>query len=180
MENLTKIPGLQHIAETIFLTLTFGDILECTQVNESWKMIVDNPSFWLRKCVQNPTFENKSAWKKLIQLTKQTFFEKKLSLHLQRCAQNMWGGENTHFLNKVNNSFCPIYWSMEYCGDSIGAGFIRELAPLSKNINRNNFCGRSLIHEAAQYGYIGIIKNPNAAEEYGLKVTPMHVAARKC
>ena len=144
MEKLTKIPGLQHIAETIFLNLTFGDILECTQVNESWKMLVDNPSFWLRKCSQNSTFENISAWRKLIQLTKETMFEKKLSLHLQTCAKNMYLGRRRNVdLNIANNSFCPIYWSMKNCGDFTGAGLIRELAPLSKNINRTNFFGRS-------------------------------------
>ena len=91
--GLPKIPGLQHIAETIFLNLTFGDILECTQVNESWKMIVANPSFWLRKCAQNSTFENISAWRKLIQLTKETIFEKNcpcIYKHVQRTC--IWGG----------------------------------------------------------------------------------------
>ena len=92
MEKLTKIPGLQHIAETIFLNLTFGDILECTQVNESWKMLVDNPSFWLRKCAQNSTFENISAWKKLIQLTKETNFEKKIvPAFTNMCKEHVFG-----------------------------------------------------------------------------------------
>ena len=72
MDNLTKNPGLTHIAEVIFLNLNYSHILECSQVHESWKKILNRPNFWLQKCAQNPEFKNKSAWKKLIQLTSPT------------------------------------------------------------------------------------------------------------
>ena len=53
MEKVTDNPGLQHIAETIFLQLDSQKLETCRQVNESWKKILEDPSFWLKKCFQS-------------------------------------------------------------------------------------------------------------------------------
>ena len=52
MENILKNPGLQHIAETIFLNLDFVDLEISGMINWSCKQIMDNPLFWLRKFVR--------------------------------------------------------------------------------------------------------------------------------
>ena len=66
---MTKNPGLQHILEEIFLNLKMSDLEICMQVNESWRSIINNPSFWLQKCIQNEKFQNKIGWKTTLQLT---------------------------------------------------------------------------------------------------------------
>ena len=45
MENLTNNPGLQHIAEDIFLNLTSDNIEKCQEVDESWKSMLKDPLF---------------------------------------------------------------------------------------------------------------------------------------
>ena len=124
MDNLTKNPGLQHIAEEILLNLNYFDILKCSQVNESWKTILDKPHFWLQKHAQKPTFKNKSAWKKLVQLTSQTDLEKKLTQDLSK-----------FYFSPIN--FCPIHWLMDNSGeDSRCADIIKELAPLMVDVDK--------------------------------------------
>ena len=50
MNEIIKNPGLRHIAEDIFRCLDKKqDLLNCRLVNNSWKEIVDQPIFWLKK-----------------------------------------------------------------------------------------------------------------------------------
>ena len=85
MEILTNNPGLQHIAEEIFLNLGFFCLEKVEKVHESWKMIVNNPSFLLQKCIQNTAIhvKNQKPWKAAIQVTKHTDYEKNIILHLK-------------------------------------------------------------------------------------------------
>ena len=49
MEIITKSPGFKHIAEDIFSLLEKKNLLECRAVDKSWKQILDEPRFWLKK-----------------------------------------------------------------------------------------------------------------------------------
>ena len=49
MDAINKIPGLQHIAEDIFKLLDKESLMNCRLVNSSWKKILDEPKFWLKK-----------------------------------------------------------------------------------------------------------------------------------
>ena len=49
MEIITKSPGFQHIAEDIFSLLEKKNLLEYRTVDKSWKQILDQPRFWLKK-----------------------------------------------------------------------------------------------------------------------------------
>ena len=49
MDIVTKIPGLQQIAEKIFDHLSKDDLLNCRLVNSSFKEILDKPNFWFSK-----------------------------------------------------------------------------------------------------------------------------------
>ena len=82
MDLLTKNPGLQHLAEVIFLNLNHEDFEKYMEVDESWRKILENPSFLLRKCIQEGHFKTtKSAWKTTVQCTKQTKHEEFLTRH---------------------------------------------------------------------------------------------------
>ena len=49
METITKIPGLQHIAEDILKLLDKKSLMDCRLVNSSWKNVFDQPIFWIKK-----------------------------------------------------------------------------------------------------------------------------------
>ena len=49
MEKIVSNPGLQHLAEKVFLNLDVEDLKICGQVNQSCKIFLQNPLFWLKK-----------------------------------------------------------------------------------------------------------------------------------
>ena len=67
MDQITKAPGLQHIAEEILMHLDKKSLLICRQVNQSWKNIVECPMF-LSKRLDNAPVEQyiKDCWKWLV------------------------------------------------------------------------------------------------------------------
>ena len=71
MDLVTKNPGLQHIGESIFMFLDHQSLLSCREVNQSFKLILDNPRFWLKKCAQigmPNRFQELEDWTKVIQV----------------------------------------------------------------------------------------------------------------
>ena len=65
--------GIQHIGEHIFNYLPTQDILNCRLTSKSWKNILDNPIFWLKKLnseVQHPR-EIQNKWLTLIRFANQ-------------------------------------------------------------------------------------------------------------
>ena len=68
MEKLTKSPGLQHISEDIFKLLDKKSLLECRMVNSSWKEVLDQPIFWLKKMkLENIPQDIQTGWNSLAQ-----------------------------------------------------------------------------------------------------------------
>ena len=49
MEVITKTPGFQHLSEDILKLLDKKSLMDCRIVNSSWKTILDQPTFWLKK-----------------------------------------------------------------------------------------------------------------------------------
>ena len=49
MDKFIKIPGLQHISEDILKLLDKNILIECRLVNSSWKTVLEQPRFWLKK-----------------------------------------------------------------------------------------------------------------------------------
>ena len=51
LEKFINIPGLQHLAENIFLNLKYQDLEACRKVKGSFELFLDqrmeNPLFWL-------------------------------------------------------------------------------------------------------------------------------------
>ena len=46
---MATFTGIQHIGERIFNSLRLKDVLNCRSVCQSWKQILDNPNYWLKK-----------------------------------------------------------------------------------------------------------------------------------
>ena len=68
MEEIVKIPGLQHISEDIFKHLDKPSLSNCRLVNSSWKEILNSPKFWLKKLKSENLYEAKfQSWKILSQ-----------------------------------------------------------------------------------------------------------------
>ena len=54
LEEFINVPGLQHLAENIFLNLKYQDLEACRFVKGSFRHLLDlleNSSFWLEKFV---------------------------------------------------------------------------------------------------------------------------------
>ena len=161
MDGLTKNPGLQYVSEEIFLNLGIVQLKRCQQVNESWENVINNPSFWLRKCVRDgKLMKSKSAWEKVIQLIRHTDREKDLIQHLENIYRYGSG-----FLS-------PIVWATE----NGYAKVIKVLTPkfIKDYLNEDwNPYEDNLIYRAAEKGHTDVIKellpsfanNPNAPKD---------------
>ena len=71
---MNTFEGIQHIGEKIFNYLTTQDLLNCRLTSKSWKHILDNPIFWLKKLNtfgEYHTVEIHNKWLTLIKLAKQ-------------------------------------------------------------------------------------------------------------
>ena len=49
MEVITRNSGLHHISEDILQLVDIDSLMNCRLVNSSWKEILDQPIFWLKK-----------------------------------------------------------------------------------------------------------------------------------
>ena len=54
MENVINNPGLQHLAENIFLNLSYEDLKKCRMINQSASQILDNLFNNMEKIINNP------------------------------------------------------------------------------------------------------------------------------
>ena len=89
MDLIIKTPGLQHIAEAIFLNLSHKRLVHCRRVSHSWKqLLLNNPIFWLKKCfIKNNRLnkEERKQWMKLIQYySANEIMKKKITKYLKK------------------------------------------------------------------------------------------------
>ena len=56
MEKFFTNPGLVSIGEMIFQNLDYQSLVMCQNVCHSWKMILDNPQFWIKSFL-NPKIQ---------------------------------------------------------------------------------------------------------------------------
>ena len=69
MESIINNPGLQHLAERIFLNLDTEHLNICRLINQSCKQILENPFFWLKK-FKNLSKQNQKDWIKILKEVK--------------------------------------------------------------------------------------------------------------
>ena len=55
MDQIMKNPGLQHIGEEILLNLDRKSLMECRQINASWKNIVNSRMFLIKWLDHGPS-----------------------------------------------------------------------------------------------------------------------------
>ena len=65
MDQITKTPGLIHIAEEIFANLDRNSLLKCQNVNEHWGSILRNPWYWFCRMERYAKLseEHQKEWK---------------------------------------------------------------------------------------------------------------------
>ena len=82
MEKIIRNPGLQHLAENVFWNLDVEDLKRCAQINQSCKLILQNPIYCLSK-FEHLSTENQKDWIKVIQSVKNTDKEKYIISYLK-------------------------------------------------------------------------------------------------
>ena len=90
MENILKNPGLQHLAENIFLQLSYVDLEKCGLVNQASKKILENENsiFWHKKLIRQAGLFSKnskktqSVWAEIIKQAKGSDKEKYMCKYL--------------------------------------------------------------------------------------------------
>ena len=83
MEKITQTPGLHHITENIFIYLSHETLLECRKVNEFWRQILQNPTFWVKICATNGlSKDNQMKWNALIQVLEDSSLKENVTENL--------------------------------------------------------------------------------------------------
>ena len=139
MEKLTNNPGLQHIAEEIFLNLAYDSLEKCQEIDESWKSILKDPLFWLKKCIKNGQLKEtkKSAWIKSVQNARGTNMEEHVIQHLKYISEVSYPIELSIYLERADKymefGFSIIYWQGDSCIHRVTSGGLADLAGLEKD-----------------------------------------------
>ena len=90
MEKITQTPGLHHIAENIFINLGHETLLECKKVNEFWRQILENPTFWIKICAKNGlSLDNQMRWNTLIQELEDPSLKENVTEYLMEIHQGI-------------------------------------------------------------------------------------------
>ena len=142
LENLVNIPGFQHLAENIFLSLNYDDLKSCQLLNRSSKRILDNPLFWLKKFVQRGVSrKNEMDWLTAIKLTRNTKLETNVLFYLRRCFKHQRLVDFPCFIDEnVVSKSLKIVRQLDGKNimnwDSMQPGFIQMFAAKSKHSDR--------------------------------------------
>ena len=175
METIIKCPGLQHLAENIFLNLNHGNLEKCRLINGQCEEILNNPMFWLKKFIrQGMSQKNQIDWTEAIQITKgRSDFERCILRYLKQSSKK----------EKVVDFPCYI-----------NRNSLKKHSKLSVRNNLNNQKRRkcnSLIIRAAHkgnaelaqilvllYGYVYQAKS-RVFRERERNYSPIHIAAER-
>ena len=189
LEDFINIPGLQHLAENIFLSLNYDDLMSCQTISKSSKAILDNPMFWLKKFIKRGlSKKNQKDWKKAIQMTKNTKLENNVLLYLKKSSKHQslvdfpcYIDENVVLKSLKISKQIDVRNIRQW--NTLEAGYIQIFASLSKNPNDLWYDGHTPIGKAAKNGNIEFLKclapltkNPNQSDENN-EDTPIHFAA---
>ena len=123
---MATFEGIQHIGEKVFSFLSVEENLNCRLVCESWKIIMENPLFWLHKLENIGQPKNISKkWLQLIEKAKESGISEPKIVNLmilkyrkfmtpchKRLGINFFHGHEIKYEIKID--FPPIYQAL-YC-----------------------------------------------------------------
>ena len=109
MEKIINSPGLQHVAENIFLNLTYADLKKCRMINKATIEIYDKsivwsrPMFWLKELDQIGFLseENQKDWIQAIELANSEK-KKHIATYLKYTASYCRKGYVNHMKGYLN------------------------------------------------------------------------------
>ena len=183
MEKIITNPGLQHLVEEVFWNLDVDALKICAQINESCKLILQNPMFCLGKFEYLST-GNRKEWIKNIQSVKNS--DKGIAI-ISYLKWNLSKGVvdppcysspavQMDFRQKITKICEKRQLSIE------DRNIVKIIAPLSENPNAPDDHEETPIFRAACKGHSEIVKilapltgNPNAPKNDGS--TPIYWAA---
>ena len=175
MENILNNPGLQHIAENIFLNLNYETLEVCQQINKNSKQILENPMFWLKKFIRRGlSKKNQMDWIEVIRITRETELEPYILSYLKRCSKNEKVVDLPCYINKDVIEKCSTY-IQQFLAD-----FLKDPKEVQQDMMKDQMFQLSngnKIEDIQMYALIAVYLklNPNAPQEYG--ITPIHIAA---
>ena len=182
MESIINNPGLQHLAERIFLNLDTEHLNICRLINQSCKQILENPFFWLKK-FKNLSKENQKDWIKIFKEVKNSEKIHAIISYLQWNLKKEAVDLQCYTSPAVQDNLRKMI--MESCkkeeSSAENTEIVKILAPLTDNPNAPDEYGETPIIMATCLGHTEIVKilapltdNPNASNKYGM--TPISVA----
>ena len=153
MENLLNSPGLQHLAENIFMNLNYEKLKIFQMINQtSYKMLNGNPIFWIKFIRRKLSEENQ---KYLIR----TFTSMNFGFFFVSYLR--WNLENKNLLWLPQDLLCytsPVVQSdlrqkIYQAAQNGSTKIVEILAPLTDNPNAPDENGRTPIYWAACEGH---------------------------
>ena len=206
MEKLINNPGLQHIAENIFLNLDDDeDIMNCQRINQSCQQILNNPTtFWVKKWIRRGlSKENQISWKKAIQMTRNnnTKYENNIVLYMKKVLKkngasidipcfidedSMKRADQVTQSKGIDKAYEHIFGDFLF-GKKDVIGCVQLLAPMVENPNHLSNWYWTPIHWAVEQRNIELIKalaplidNPNEPNSEKIDSdTPIATAIRR-
>ena len=198
LEIFIETPGLQHLAENIFLHLNYKDLISCQIVNQSSRTFLENPRFWVKKFNQRGlSKQNEINWINAIQITKNTDFERNISFYLKRSLKKEKLKDLACFIGESTLAAVASYHPRQdisfYYPKDHTPGCIQIMA-LTVDDDLKFYSAPHLMERAAREGHFEFIKaiipfidKPNAyepclessSEEIKLILTPISQAAKR-
>ena len=176
MNSLMKNPGFSNITEKILLHLVHKDLQSCRLVCHSWKMQVDQPHFWIKKCNQRgQSGDLFNAWFDLVRrIEKGSFLENELV----KCIMT-WHGVIHTYAKEELDGITPVHIATR-CGFKDIVKFIASF--VDNNVNAPKGNGVTPMFVAARFGHLNIVKflGEKIENSYATEVeewTPIMLAA---
>ena len=164
MEKIISNPGLQHLAEKVFWNLDVEDLKLCAQINQSFKQILQNPIFCLRK-FENLSKENRKDWINAIQSESNS--DKGIAIiaylrwNLKKKVEDLPCYSNPAVQNAFRKRIRKICLKYESTESEEDIEIIKILAPLTDNPNASDNNGETPISVAKNAEICRILESFN-------------------
>ena len=173
MDQFFENPGYQHIGQLIFQYLNHKTLLSCRFACQAWKIFLDDPKFWLRKCAGNKNSRQNllNASNNYFEKHKELAYNQEINVSLQ--------------LMKIHKIFSSWFKTSSFVihskeSEILIINFIIE--NFSEILTEYRQLSNTPVHFAVRNGQLGIVKaivtcfnNPNAGNDTGW--TPIQLAA---